>query len=190
MGAPKRNQNAVGNSGRPSGYRPEYAQQAEKLCRLGATDFHLADFFGVVSSTIHCWRGQHEEFAAATKVGKDVPDDRVERSLYERAIGYSYESEKVFQYQGEAVRVPVIEHVPPDPGAALNWLKNRRPADWRDKTEIEMSMTDGLAARLARARARAEDRQDEAKSGTRQSEPSPNVPPATRDERDADSDAV
>jgi hypothetical protein len=187
MGAPKQNKNAVGNSGRPSGYLPEYAEQAEKLCRLGATDFHLADFFGVASSTIHRWRGEYEEFAAATRIGKGVPDDRVERGLYERAVGYSYESEKVFQYQGEAVRVRVTEHVPPDPGAAINWLKNRRPGEWRDKTEIEMSITDGLAERLARARARREAQQrEEMEHGAEQGKASRDV---TREERDADDDA-
>lgn len=33
--------------GRPSGYKPEYAEQARKLCLLGATDQEIADFFEV-----------------------------------------------------------------------------------------------------------------------------------------------
>lgn len=32
--------------GRPSLFRPEYVEQARKLCLLGATDRELADFFG------------------------------------------------------------------------------------------------------------------------------------------------
>jgi hypothetical protein len=31
--------------GRPSDYLPEYVDQAAKLCRLGATDAKIADFF-------------------------------------------------------------------------------------------------------------------------------------------------
>lgn len=31
--------------GRPTDYKPEYAEQAAKLCALGATDMDLADFF-------------------------------------------------------------------------------------------------------------------------------------------------
>ena len=31
--------------GRPPKYKPEFAEQAEKLCALGATDADLADFF-------------------------------------------------------------------------------------------------------------------------------------------------
>jgi hypothetical protein len=32
---------------RPSSFKPEYAEQAIKLCRLGATDAELADFFAL-----------------------------------------------------------------------------------------------------------------------------------------------
>lgn len=30
-----------------------------------------------------------------------------------------------------------IEHYPPDTTAAIFWLKNRQPAKWRDKKEVE-----------------------------------------------------
>lgn len=129
--------------GRPTAYRDEYAAQAEKLCRLGATDMELADFFGVDTRTIYRWKNVHEAFCQAVKVGKDKADERVERALYNRAVGYSYESEKVFQFQGAVVRAPIVEHVPPDPGAAFNWLKNRKPEEWRDKSEHELSGKDG-----------------------------------------------
>ena len=36
---------AARNPGRPSDYLPEYVDQAAKLCRLGATDAKIADFF-------------------------------------------------------------------------------------------------------------------------------------------------
>jgi hypothetical protein len=49
-------------AGRPSSYRPEYAVQAEKFCRLGATDRELADFFEVSEQTINAWKEAHPEF--------------------------------------------------------------------------------------------------------------------------------
>lgn len=125
--------------GRPTDFKPEYAEQAAKLCGLGATDYELADFFKVDTRTIYRWKNQHEEFCQAVKVGKDMADDRVERALYNRAVGYSFESEKVFQFQGVIVRADTVEHVPPDAGAAFNWLKNRRKDDWRDKQDVEHS---------------------------------------------------
>ena len=125
--------------GRPTDYKPEYAEQASKLCALGATDFELADFFDVDTRTIYRWKNVHDDFCQAVTCGKENADARVERSLYNRAVGYTFESEKVFQHQGEIIRAPTTEHVPPDPGAAMNWLKNRKPDDWRDKQEVEHS---------------------------------------------------
>lgn len=122
--------------GRPTEFKPEYCEQAAKLCALGATDYELANFFGVNTLTIYRWKNTREDFCKAVQVGKELADERVERALFSRAVGYTYESEKVFQFQGEVVRAPIVEHVPPDPGAAFNWLKNRRPEVWRDKTEV------------------------------------------------------
>jgi hypothetical protein len=73
--------------GRPRKYRAEFAKQARKLCELGATDRDLAEFFDVTTVTIWRWRSQHREFCNALKVGKGAPDDRVEFSLYQRAVG-------------------------------------------------------------------------------------------------------
>ena len=141
-------------AGRPTAFKPEFADQARKLCELGATDTELADFFRVDVRSIYRWRNTHADFCEAIKVGKEAADERVERALYQRAVGYSLEGEKVFQYQGEVIRAPIVEHVPADPGAAMNWLKNRRGDTWRDKQQIEHSTTDDLAATLLSARSR------------------------------------
>lgn len=131
--------------GRPSSYKEEYADQARKLCKLGATDYELADFFGVTVQTIYNWKYAHDAFfEAVSEAAKELADKRVERSLFNRAVGYTYESEKVFQFQGEVVRAPTVEHVPPDPSAALNWLKNRKPDTWRDKQVLEHVVGDDI----------------------------------------------
>lgn len=149
MPAPKGNRYAAGKaSGRNPAYKPEYAEQARKLCLLGATDYELADFFRVDTRTIYRWKNTYEDFCQAAVVGKEKCDDRVERSLYNRSVGYNYESEKVFNYQGEIVRASVVEHVPPDTGAAMNWLKNRRPGEWRDKIDHVHGVTGEVATLL------------------------------------------
>jgi hypothetical protein len=71
--------------GRPSKYRPEYAEQAKTLCEYGATDIEIAKFFKVSGRTIYRWQIEFPEFCQALKIGKSVSDDRVERSLYHRA---------------------------------------------------------------------------------------------------------
>lgn len=144
----------MGNAGQPTLYREEFAAQAEELCLGGATDMELAEFFQVNVRTIYNWKHSQPKFFQALKVGKDALDDRVERSLYQRAVGYSFDSEKVFHFQGMITRAPVVEHVPPDPGAALSWLKNRRGDKWREKSEVDVNIND-LATAIEEGRKRA-----------------------------------
>lgn len=118
-----------------SRYNPDFVRQAKAMCQLGATDRDLADYFEVTTRTIQRWQGQYPDFSAALNRGKEAADDRVERSLYSRATGYTFDSEKIFNNDGIITRVRTIEHVPPDVTACIFWLKNRRPAEWRDKTD-------------------------------------------------------
>jgi len=129
--------------GRPSAYRPEFAEQARKLCEMGATDWDLAQFFEVNTTTIWRWSQVHDEFCNALKAGKEAADERVARSLYHKAIGYSREAVKIMQYEGAVIEQPYVEHTAPDTTAAIFWLKNRRPKEWRDKTDVEMTGKDG-----------------------------------------------
>lgn len=125
--------------GRPSKYAPEFATQAEKLCNLGATDADLADFFGVATRTIERWKVEHDDFCRALKDAKAIADQRVERSLYQRAVGYQVDSVKIFMPAGadEPVYAEFRENIQPDVTAAIFWLKNRKPEVWKDKKDVE-----------------------------------------------------
>lgn len=125
--------------GRPPKYRADFDEQAAKLCKLGATDADLADFFDVSVRTIERWRVEHEGFCRAIKVAKEIADDRVERSLYMKAVGYQTDAVKIFQYEGSELLVPYRENVQPDTTAAIFWLKNRKPEQWRDKSEQDIN---------------------------------------------------
>jgi hypothetical protein len=62
----------------------------------------------------------------------------VERSLYERANGYSYDAVKIFcDRNGNVTKVPYVEHLPPDVTACIFRLKNRDPQHWRDSQQLE-----------------------------------------------------
>lgn len=123
--------------GRPSSYKPEFAVQAQKLCELGATDQEMADFFEVEVRTVYRWKHDHDEFCQALKAGKEAADERVERSLYQRAIGYEQEEVKIFMPGGadKPVYAPFRAKIAPDVTAAIFWLKNRRREAWRDVSE-------------------------------------------------------
>ena len=127
-------------AGRPTEYRVEYIARAKEMCALGATDAELAEEFGVSVTTLYNWRAKHPEFLEALKLPKEQADQRVERSLFERATGYTRESVKIFcGKDGSVTEVPFMEHVPPDSTAMIFWLKNRKPAEWRDKVDMEHS---------------------------------------------------
>lgn len=131
--------------GRPSKYKEEFAGQAKKLCALGATDAQLADFFEVAVSTVALWKVQHPEFSDALRVSKEEADAKVEQSLYRRAMGYEHDETDIRVVGGEIVQTPLRKFYPPDTTACIFWLKNRKPAEWRDKVEQELSGTIQLA---------------------------------------------
>lgn len=130
---------------RPTEYREAYVNGAEKLARLGATDAEIADFFEVDVRTIYRWKNTHEAFCQALKAGKDEADNRVERALFHRAVGYEQEAVKIFMPAGSETPVyaPYVEKITPDTTAAIFWLKNRKPQEWRDRAQIDHTNSDG-----------------------------------------------
>jgi hypothetical protein len=109
------------------------------MARRGFTRSEIAELLEVNRVTLRRWEATYPELAAALSKGSRVADDRVVRSLYERAVGYSFESEKVFcNKDGVVTRVPCIEHMPPDVTACIFWLKNRDKANWRDRHEHQV----------------------------------------------------
>lgn len=119
--------------GRPPVYDRKFAKTAQKLCRLGATNADLADAFAVDIRTIQRWLVSHDDFCHAIKIGKDAANQRVNRSLFERAVGYTFDSVHFSSYEGNVTQTPYREHVPPDIGAIVWWQKNREPDLWRER---------------------------------------------------------
>ena len=130
-------------AGRPTKFKAEFTKQAEKLCALGATDIEMADFFGVDVRTLYRWKAEHDRFCQALKVGKEVADERVERSLFARANGYEHDEVDIRVVGGGIVQTPIRKFYPPDTTAAIFWLKNRRPKEWRETKAVELTGADG-----------------------------------------------
>lgn len=135
-----------GKPGRIGAFRPEMIHQVRWLTRLGATDRQIADFFQVDVSTIDNWKMHRMDFLAALKEGKQEADDKVQQTLFERAIGYEYDEESYTEGispKGETYSYTrnVKKRVLPDVTAIIFWLKNRRPAEWKDVHKIESTNT-------------------------------------------------
>ena len=123
---------------RPSKFTKEIQEQAMLLAEKGWTDVEMSKFFKITEVTWNNWKAKFPEFFKSLKEAKEVADKKVERSLYERATGYSHPEDKIFKPAGEEPTiVPTIKHYPPDTTAAIFWLKNRQPGQWREKQTVE-----------------------------------------------------
>lgn len=141
--------------GRPSSYRPEYAEQAYKFCLLGANNSKLAQLFDVADSTIDLWIKDIPEFSGAVKSGREVADAEIAHSLFHRAKGYSHPEDDIKVVQGAITITPTVKHYPPDTGAAVLWLKNRQGDKWRDKQDVDMTSTVNMSGNITLTAAEA-----------------------------------
>lgn len=125
-------------NGRPSKFE-QVKDMLYKMASYGMTDKQMADVVGVSEQTINNWKLKDPNFLESLKAEKEIADARVERSLFERATGYSHAEDKIFNDNGTPLVVPTVKHYAPDTTAAIFWLKNRKPREWRDKQDIEHS---------------------------------------------------
>ena len=114
--------------GRPSLYDAKlHPKLGFWLAQAGLTDEQIAEEIAIHTDTLYQWRKVHPEFSEALKEGKATPDDEVEAALLRRAKGFKYA-------EGGKEKVAL-----PDTTACIFWLKNRRPGDWRDKREHDVT---------------------------------------------------
>lgn len=115
----------------------------ERWKRNGASEEEIAKRLGIAYSTFNLYKAQKSELSEALKKGAEVVDTEVENSLLRRALGYDYdETTEERSDSGELVITKVVhKQVVPDVTAQIYWLKNRRPQEWRDKLQVETSVT-------------------------------------------------
>lgn len=121
---------------------PEGLLKIEGWARDGLTDEQIATNIGIAYSTLRDWRDKYPALSAALKKGKEVVDRQVENALLQRALGYEY-TETTREYIPELgemhVTKEVTKQIAPDTTAQIFWLKNRKPQDWRDKRDVDLS---------------------------------------------------
>lgn len=131
--------------------------EPENLIRMkgwamdGLTDADIAHNMGIALSTLCEWKNKFPEIADSLKKSKEVADRIVENALFERAKGMRETVKKPIKvkevlYGADGKRISEKEHieyaeedvfVPPDTTAAIFWLKNRKPEQWRDKRHVD-----------------------------------------------------
>lgn len=117
-------------------------KQVEAWSRDGLVQQQIADNLGISIDTLILYKKQYSEFSEALKRGKEVIDIEVENALYKRAIGYTYEEVKEEEMpDGRIRRTVTTKEVAGDTTAQIFWLKNRKPAEWRDKQNVEIEQS-------------------------------------------------
>lgn len=106
----------------------------EGWARDGLTDEQIAENMGIKRQTLYEWKKKYTDISDTLKKGKEVVDRQVENALLKRALGYQY---KEITKEGGVITKEVTKEVHPDTTAQIFWLKNRKPAEWRDKQDIE-----------------------------------------------------
>lgn len=133
--------NTGGAGGRKTKYKAGYHDVLGRwMARGGLTHEEIAEEFDITLATLYNWKKKHTEFFDALKEGKELVDSRVEGSLLQRAEGfYTEEVQTNINAQGNETHKIIKKYVVPDVTAQIFWLKNRRPQDWRDRKDHQLS---------------------------------------------------
>lgn len=110
----------------------------EGWARDGLTDEQIAHNIGIARGTLYTWKDKYSDIDDALKRGKEVIDRQVENALLKRALGYEYEEVRTEDDGYDKKVIKTIKQVIPDTTAQIFWLKNRKPAEWRDKQNLEV----------------------------------------------------
>jgi hypothetical protein len=122
--------------GRPSKYRPWMIQRARELTAGGCTPFQVAKGIGISEVTLYEWRGRYPEFSEALRIGKENANQRVVSALFSKAVGFEHEATKIaINAEGKVTTVDYVERYAPDTSAAIFWLTNKDPENWRQRVE-------------------------------------------------------
>lgn len=112
----------------------------EGWARDGLIDKQIAQNIGVSERTFTDWKKKFSSISSALKKGKEVVDRQVENALFKSATDYEYtEVTEELTEKGMEITKKVTKQVAPNPVAAIFWLKNRKPDEWRDRKETQIS---------------------------------------------------
>lgn len=129
--------------GRPTDFNQKIAHIICELAKEGKTEAEIAATVGIHVNTLYLWKTKHKEFMWALKDSKHTADELVEASLFRKACGYSHDAVKHVVINGSIEEIDYVEHYPPSDVAAIFWLKNRKPDQWREK-QPEKPPTDSI----------------------------------------------
>ena len=159
-------------SGKKAGRRGKYEDwldedsllKVQGWARDGLSNDQIAHNIGITAKTLCEWQNRFSEFRNAIKKGKEVVDREVENAMLKRALGYEYDevtqepvTDKDTGVTEMRVTKRVTKQIVPDVTAQIFWLKNRKPEEFRDKRDVELSGSVDLGSIIEKARGRADE---------------------------------
>lgn len=159
-------------SGKKAGKRGKYEDwldedsllKVQGWARDGLSNEQIAHNMGITFQTLYKWQDKYSELREALKKGKEVVDREVENALLKRALGYEYDevtqepvTDKDTGITEMRVTKRVTKQIVPDVTAQIFWLKNRKPDEFRDKRDVELSGSVDLGSIIEKARGRVDE---------------------------------
>ena len=130
-------------------FRESMRKEGPALASFGLTNEQIASVWGVHKGTLYRYFKKYPGLKSAMSTAKIRADASVVQSLRRRALGYNYvettyKEIPVPQPNGTLVtkkykEKEVHKSMAPDTLAIIWWLKNRDPANWRDRTDLDIS---------------------------------------------------
>lgn len=120
-------------------FLPDHLDQVRAIAMRGVSEKEMAELFDIHPRQIKLWKRQFPTFKDAIEQGYTDADAAVLSAVYQSAVGYTHDEEKIFQWDGEIIRAETQKHYKPDMVAAKLWLTNRQREHWKDRQQVGVS---------------------------------------------------
>lgn len=118
--------------------------------RKGLSNVQIAQNIGISEQTLYKWADKYDEFGEALKKTKEVLVYDVENAMYKAAQGYFVtETETTKNKDGKIISTKTKDRwIPPNTAAQIFLLKNKDPENWRERTDVAITETNGVLESL------------------------------------------
>lgn len=123
--------------------KKETPKRCQELAQLGMTDIEIAKTLNVGHSTLAKWKKKYPELRKAINDGKMGPDEMVEASLFKKTQ-YKLTTKEIYEVDEKGKKKLIkteTNETPPSDTACIFWLKNRQPLKWRDRKDIDLTVS-------------------------------------------------